>query len=287
MHIQLIANPVSGGDARPRIARAADRLRARGATVEVRLTGARGDARRFAEEARRCGVERIVAAGGDGTLNEVANGLCGSQLSVAFLPLGTVNVFALETGIPLELEAACRLAVEGSPRRISLGCVNGEHFLLMTSAGWDAEAVARLRPAVKRRIGRLAYGVSAIEALLTRAPAPLQITLADGSRHDGFGVVVSNARHYGGHYVVTPKASLDSALLEVCLFRRGGRLATLGQALRLGLHLPLSPPAVTFFSVAALTIAGEGIAVQVDGDAWGKLPVTIESRPDALSVVLP
>jgi diacylglycerol kinase family enzyme len=129
-------------------------------------------------------------------LNEVANGLCGADLPVAFLPLGTVNVFALETGIPLEFDRACQLAIEGQPQRISLGRINGESFLLMASAGWDAEAVARLRPAVKRRIGRMAYGVSAAEALLASAPLPVKITLADGSRHDGFGVVVSNARHY-------------------------------------------------------------------------------------------
>ncbi|NJC87692.1 MAG: diacylglycerol kinase family lipid kinase [Desulfuromonas sp.] len=287
MNIQLIANPVSGGDARPRIIRATDRLRALGATVEVCLTEKRGDARRFAAQARERGVDRIVAAGGDGTLNEVANGLGGSDLPVAFLPLGTVNVFALETGIPLKLDAACRLAVDGRPRRISLGRINGESFLLMVSAGWDAEAVARLRPAVKRRIGRLAYGVSAMETLLARAPAPLQIRLADGTRHDGFGVVVSNARHYGGRYVVTPNASLDSPRLEVCLFKHGGRLAMLGQALRLGLHLPLQPPAVAFFSTAAVEITGTGVAAQVDGDAWGTLPVMVESQPGALSVVLP
>ncbi|MCM2264364.1 MAG: diacylglycerol kinase family lipid kinase [Desulfuromonadales bacterium] len=287
MNILLIANPVSGGDARPRIAHAAAWLRARGATVEVCLTQQRGDARRLAEQAREGNVNRVVVAGGDGTLNEVANGLCGSDLPLAFLPLGTVNVFALETGIPLELEQACRLAVEGQPRRISLGRINGESFLLMASSGWDAESVARVRPAVKRRIGRLAYGVSAMETLLAKTPAPLQVTLADGSRHEGFGMVVSNARHYAGHYVVTPNASLDTAQLELCLFKRGGRLAMLGYALRLGLRLPLRPPAVAFFSIDAAEITGSGVPVQVDGDAWGTLPVTVVSQPNALSVVLP
>lgn len=287
MKIQLIANPVSGGDARPRIERAAAWLRARGAAVDLCLTERRGDARLWAAQAGRRGAERIVAAGGDGTLNEVVNGLDGAAPPVAFLPLGTVNVFALETGIPFKLEEACRLAVEGRPRRISLGRVNGERFLLMASAGWDAEAVARLRPAVKQRLGRLAYGVAAGEALLARAPAPLAITLADGSCHEGYGVVVSNARCYGGRYVITPQASLDSPRLEVCLFRRGGRLAQLHYALRLGLHLPLRPPLVEFFSAERVTIEGGGGSLQVDGDAWGRLPVRISSEPSALDFVLP
>src|SRR5512139_2682218 len=107
MRLLLIANPVSGGDARPRIARAAAWLQAGGASVEVCLTGQRGDARRFAAAALgHC--DRVVVAGGDGTLNEVVNAVHGSPLPVAFLPLGTVNVFALETGIPLDLQAASR-----------------------------------------------------------------------------------------------------------------------------------------------------------------------------------
>jgi YegS/Rv2252/BmrU family lipid kinase len=286
MNLLLIANPISGGDARPQITRAVNWLQAAGASVELRLTGARGDARRLAGELH-AGYDRVVVAGGDGTLNEVANALGGTATPVAFLPLGTVNVFALETGIPLELPQACQLVLEGQPRRISLGAINGESFLLMASAGWDAAAVARLRPAVKRRLGRLAYGVSALEALPAVSRTPLQLRLADGSRHDGFGVVVSNARYYGGRYVVTPQAALDSPRLEVCLFRRGGRLALLGYALRLGLHLPLHPPAVTFFSVDQVEISGADVPVQVDGDFWGRLPITVSSQPQALSVILP
>lgn len=288
MNILLIANPISGGHAGSRIDRAAAWLRHCGATVEVCLTTARGDARRLAMQASDGGFDRVAVAGGDGTLNEVANGLCGSQLPVAFLPMGTVNVFALETGIPLELESACRLAVEGMPRRITLGSINGQRFLLMASVGWDAEAVARLRPAVKRRFGRLAYVLAALEALWDRTPAPLAVTtLPDGSRRTGYGVVISNARCYGGRYVITPGASLLSPLLHVALFRQGSRLALLGCALRLGLRRPLQPPAVEFCVAARLEVAGEPLPVQVDGDAWGQLPIRIESLPDALSMVLP
>jgi YegS/Rv2252/BmrU family lipid kinase len=286
VNIHLIANPVSGGDARPRIARTASWLRDQGAHVEVHLTDRRGDARRLAAAAvGHC--DRVVVAGGDGTLNEVANALHGTQLPVAFIPLGTVNVFALETGIPLALETACRLALDGRPRPISLGRIDDQVFLLMASAGWDAEAVTRLHPALKRRLGRLAYAVSAVEALLARPPAPVTIILADGSRHSGFGVVVSNARCYGGRYMITPRASLLSPRLEVGLLRRGGRLAMLDCALRLGLHRPLPAAAIEYYEVDAVELSGTGVAVQVDGDAWGKLPVRIVALPRALQVVLP
>lgn len=286
MNLLLIANPISGGDARPRIAKAECWLRAGGARVEVRLTGRRGDARRLAAELHG-DFDRVVVAGGDGTLNEVANALCGTATPVAFLPFGTVNVFALETGIPLELVPACGLALSGKPHRITLGSIDGESFLLMASAGWDAAAVAGLRPAVKRRFGRLAYGVSAVEALLSGTAPPVRIRLTDGTTHEGFGVVVSNARCYGGRYTITPEARLDSPQLEVCLFKRGGRLALLGYALQLALHRPLRPPAVSFFSVTSLQIGGDNVPVQVDGDLWGTLPATITAQPQALSVILP
>ena len=286
MRLELIANPISGGDARPRLARAAAWLRNHGADVAVRVTEQRGDARRLAAAATgRC--DRVVVAGGDGTFNEVANGLRGTPLPVAFVPLGTVNVFALEAGIPLHLEDACRLALEGRARPISLGCIGTEVFLLMASAGWDADAVARLRPALKRRLGRLAYLVSAVEALLDHRPAPVTITLPDGSRLCGFGVVVSNARCYGGRYVITPQASLCAERLELGLLRRGGRLVLLGTALRLVLHRPLPPAVMAYFSVDWVEIAGAGVPVQVDGDPRGTLPVRLACLPRALAVVLP
>ena len=170
MRIKLIANPVSGGDARPRIQWAVAELQRLGAEVKLCLTGARGDARKSAAQALSEGFDRIVVAGGDGTLNEVVNGVASPALPIAFLPLGTVNVFALEAGIPLNLEQACALAVQGIPRRITLGRINDELFLLMASAGWDAEAVAHVRSGLKRFIGRLAYAVSALEVLLLKAP---------------------------------------------------------------------------------------------------------------------
>jgi diacylglycerol kinase (ATP) len=99
--------------------------------------------------------------------------------------------------------------------------------------------------------------------------------------------VVSNARYYGGRYIVTPHAALESTRLEVCLFKSGGRLAMLGYALRLGLHLPLRPPAVAFFSVDQVEISGTNVPIQVDGDAGGTLPMTVASLPGALSIILP
>jgi diacylglycerol kinase (ATP) len=287
MRIKLIANPVSGGDARPRIQIALAALRQQGAVVDLYLTGARGDARKAAEQAIAQEYDRIVVAGGDGTLNEVVNGIASPCLPIAFLPFGTVNVFALEAGIPMQLEAACALAVQGTPRQISLGMINDELFILMISAGWDAEAVAHVRPKLKRHVGRLAYAVSALEVLLLRPPEPLELVLSDGSCHPGFGIVVSNCHYYGGRYVVTPLASMFSDDLEVCLLRQGSRLAMLKFAAALLLKRPLRSPLVDFFTLRSAELRGTRVSVQADGDAWGGLPVRFEAVPRAVTMILP
>jgi diacylglycerol kinase family enzyme len=240
-----------------------------------------------AEQALSEGYDRIVAAGGDGTLNEVVNGVASPDLPIAFLPLGTVNVFALEAEIPMQLEKACALAVRGLPRQITLGKIGKELFLLMVSAGWDAEAIAHVRPGLKRLVGRLAYAVSALEVLLLRSPAPLELVLPDGSCHAGFGVVVSNCRYYGGRYVVTPEASMLRNNLEVCLLRQGGRLAMLKFATCLLLKRPLQSPLVEFFTLTSAELRGENVLVQVDGDVWGDLPVRFEAVPRAVAMILP
>lgn len=287
MRIKLIANPVSGGDARHRIELARNALERCGSEVDLYLTLARGDARKAAAQALNEGYDRVVVAGGDGTLNEVVNGLASPALPIAFLPFGTVNVFALEAGIPDDLEAACTLAVTGSARPITLGRIDDELFLLMVSCGWDAEAVAQVNTGLKKRIGRLAYAVSAMQVLCKKAPEPLTLVTADGRQHCGFGVVVSNCRYYGGRYVVTPAASMFHDLLEVCLLRQGGRLGMLKIALHLVLKRPLREPFVEFFTCSSLQLQGDLVAVQVDGDAGKSLPVKIEAVPRAVSMILP
>lgn len=287
MRIKLIANPTSGGNARHRIDQAVSFLTKKGAEVDVVLTSARGDARLAAAKSVDLGVDRIVAAGGDGTLNEVVNGIYPSRLPIAFLPMGTVNVFALETGIPLGVEQACQLALHGFPKAVSLGRVNDDVFLLMVSVGWDAEAVCRLRPGLKKVFGRMAYGISALEALLVRTPTKLEVSFADGTKETGFGVIASNCRYYGGRFVVTPNASIFNDSLEVCILQRPGRMGLLAFAARLVMRAQLRPTQALFRTAQSLAVEGEHIQVQVDGDPAGVTPVKMESLPNAVRIVLP
>ena len=285
--LKLIANPVAGRNARAQIEQAVSWFRKRGVTVNLTLTGARGDAHRAAAEARAGDFERIVAAGGDGTLNEVINGLVPSPIPLAFLPLGTTNVFALEAGIPFELEKACRIALEGEPLPVCLGAADDHRFLLMASAGPDAEAVYAVSGGLKRLTGKFAYLASAAQVLLARAPRPIVVTTDEGETIPCYGAVVSNGRLYGGRFTIAPAASLQEEALDVCLLLRPGRLPLLRAAGALARGLPLAPPVARTFKTRQLHLQGEAVPVQIDGDYFGRLPLTLRAVSGELRMVLP
>ncbi len=285
--IRLIANPIAGGNARKKIDQAAAWLQSQGCQVEVLLTGARGDAREFARQAHQSGCDLVIAAGGDGTLNEVINGLAPSPIPLAFVPLGTTNVFALEVGIPFDIEAACRIALQGQPRPVCLGLAGDTRFLLMAGIGFDADAVFRVSSRLKRRTGKFAYLVSAVSALLAGPFAPIEVQTEDGTRLTGYNLVVGNGRFYGGKFSITPGASLHDDTLEACLFLRPGRLRFLGSALKIALGSRLPAAEARIFKTRQLEVSGAGLAVQIDGDFHGRLPMTIKALPGELRMVLP
>ena len=285
MRIVLIANPVAGGDARARIERARAWFAANGAAVELVLTGRAGDARRTAAALRSGGCDRLVVAGGDGTLNEVINGLAPSPLPVAFLPLGTTNVFALEAGIPRDIDPACRVALEGTPRPVCLGRADGERFLLMASAGFDAAVVHRVDLAWKRQAGKLAYFTSALTALRKVPLTGFEVSGDDGLVRSTCQVVAGNARFYGGRFSLTPTASLFAERLDVCLFRPMGKFPFLISALFLAAGL--TPRGVERFTTRALVLRGAPVPLQLDGDPQGTLPRTLTVTAGEIVLVLP
>lgn len=285
--ITLIANPVAGGDALAKIHQAREALAARGDQVELRLTGARGDAARFAREAKSGDLDLLVAAGGDGTLNEVINGLAPSALPLAFIPLGTTNVFALEAGIPFDIPGACRVALDGVATPVSLGLAGETRFLLMAGAGFDAEVVRRVDLRLKRRLGKLAYVVSALRVFFGPPFPMIEVELDDGSLLSGHTVVIGNGRLYGGRFSLTPGASLTDDVFEVCLLQKPGHWSLLHALLRMVLHLPLEPAGARLFKARALTVRGAGVAVQIDGDDHGELPMSFRVVSGELVLVMP
>lgn len=287
MKIKLIANPIAGGNALASIRRAQEFLERQGCTVAVTLTGARGDARMAAAKAKNEGFDRIVAAGGDGTLNEVINGLAPSAIPLAFLPLGTTNVFALEAGIPFDVEQACDIVLHGTPQPVCLGLAGETRFLLMAGAGFDADVVYRVSGRLKRWTGKLAYLVSGLRTLSGPPLAPIEVLREDGTTVPGYHVIIGNGRLYGGRFSVTPDASLAEVALDVCVFLKKGRLPLLRCAAKIAAGRRLARPDAETFKARSVTVRGEGVPVQIDGDYLGRLPMTFRALPGELVLVLP
>ncbi|MFO7983552.1 MAG: diacylglycerol kinase family lipid kinase [Desulfuromonadales bacterium] len=286
-HIKLIANPVSGGNALRRIYHIRQLMEERGTCVDLFLTEAPGDAEKAAGAARSEGFDRIIAAGGDGTLNEVVNGMAPCEIPLAFIPLGTTNVFALEAGIPFDLERAFDIALQGEARPVCLGRAADRLFLLMAGVGFDAEVVRSVSPALKRRVGKGAYLWSGLKVFAASTTSPIQIELPDGETHTGYSAIVGNGRYYAGRFSLTPGASLFDDGFEVFLLRRPGRLNLLRMIWSMLLRRRPPESLALTLNTRHLRISGDDLPVQLDGDPFTTLPVDFSAEFGKIAMVFP
>jgi diacylglycerol kinase family enzyme len=272
--VVVIGNPAAGASGRSVIRSAAAYLRRYVRRVEVGITRARGDAETLCREAVRAGAGMVVAAGGDGTINEVVNGLGSSGVTLGVIPLGTANVLAHETGIPTDPERACRLLLSGRPRAVHLGMAGARHFVLMAGAGFDAMVIYCITESLKKRPGKSAHIAAGLRSLIwARAPI-LTVTAPGMLPMTGTGIVVRKGR-------LEPR-------LEVRLFKGRGRIDWAGYAwgvLR-GRHSLYD--GVTLFETDRIQVTSEEkVHVHGDGDLFGTLPVNFSVAPYTLNVVLP
>lgn len=288
----LIRNPASRGrlDAAT-LASVIDLVRAAGWEVTLAETERAGHATALAREAAARGAGVIIANGGDGTINEVINGIDGvsnAAPALAVLPGGTANVWAKEAGIPREPLAAARVAVEGERRQVDLGLANGRRFLLMAGAGFDARIVPRVSAAWKRRIGAASYILLGARAVIgTRAT---RATIAiDGVEHDTdlYWLIVANTRSYGGITDIMFRARADDGLFDVGLMHRGGVRRIVADGIRVLRKKHEDSANIDYLNARTVEIRTPGIPVQVDGEAAGETPMRFEIAPAALTVIVP
>lgn len=290
-HALVIFNPTAGWRRRRRLDATLRLLEAGGLPCRLAQTSARGDAERLARRAAEAEAPPalVIAAGGDGTINEVANGLIAGTAPppLAILPLGTANVLAAEIGLAATAEAVAAAILGGRRLDIPVARANGRAFLLMAGAGFDAHVVEGVRPGVKRLLGKGAYVLETGRQML-RFGFPRYRVIVDGEAHDAASVIVARGRFYGGHHLAAPAARLDADGFQICLFETGGRLAVLryGAALLLG----TLPGAAGYRIVGGRRIRIDGPPgdpVQADGDIIARLPVEIALAPRRLGLVVP
>jgi diacylglycerol kinase (ATP) len=287
--ILIIFNPAAGRprSAERRLRRFIAALERQGCTVVLRRAGSRlGDAERLAREAK-ADFDVIVAAGGDGTVHAVVNGLAGRSMPIGVLPLGTVNVLAREIGLPRRPEELASMIVSGTARPVWPGRLGRRTFLMMASVGFDSETVAGVSPGLKARAGRLAF-VWAVLVRLWHHRSRELVVRVDGIEHRATGVIAAKCRFYAGPFVVAPDARLAEPAFELVLFRRAGRLAVLRYAAALFLGRLPRLNDVTILRTRAVTVTTDrAIPVQADGEIVGQLPVTIEIADQPLFLIQP
>jgi YegS/Rv2252/BmrU family lipid kinase len=283
----VIHNLSAGWRRRRRLEAVLGRLAARGQASEVRATLAPGHATHLARQAASEGIDRLVVAGGDGTINEAMQGLAGTDVALAIVPMGTANVLAAEIGLPSDPEAIARTILAGRVHGVSVGRANDRRFALMVGVGFDAEVVARVSPTLKRHLGKAVYGMEAVRAALRGATRSYDIKI-DGAAHRAASVIVAKGHFYGGKFVIAPRARLTEPCLWVALFERDDPAAIAGYAAALALGRLDRAKGVRLLPARQVRIDGPaGELFQGDGDIIGTLPVEIGVERDALRLVVP
>lgn len=276
---------------------AAETLVGRGWRVDIESTSGPGDATRMAAEAAARGYNAVVAVGGDGTVHEAVQALHGTSTALGVVPAGTANVWAKEAGVPRGARRALTFLLRARTARIDVGSVTFEdgtsrRFLLMCSAGLDAEVVRRVGAGgrAKRLAGGAVYAATGLVLGVRTASTPTVVDVDGvGAGRDLYFAVVGNTRLYGGLVRLTAGARADDGALDVVTFSgrdRIGRLALVGRALRGGLDRRAGG-AIDYTRGGRVHIAPERpLPVQADGEYIGDTPVTITVEPRALTVLL-
>jgi YegS/Rv2252/BmrU family lipid kinase len=283
----MIANPASGRASGRKLGKAEDLITAKGVRLETLYTTGSGEAVALAREAVRKKPDLVIAAGGDGTLNEVVNGLAGSGVPMAILPLGTTNVLARELNIPAGVEGAVGAALGRVPRTVSLGRITAEgrsrYFCFTVGVGYDAAAVQGVRSRAKKLSGKLAYILSGLRVLLAWNPEEIEAT-ADGSAYRCHTLIVSNTRKYAGDFVVAPNADIKEPLLHMFLLHGSRRTDIIRLALGIMLGRLDMVKGLTRLTGKTLEVKGAS-HMQVDGDYAGNAPASISVVPDAMRII--
>lgn len=246
-----------------------DWVRAKGHVVEAHVTLEAGDATAMTAAAARAGADAVIAVGGDGTVNEVINGLDGFDTPVGIIPMGTANDFATQAGIPADADHAMDLILHRKPARIDTASLNGRRFLNVSTGGVGAEATAETPSEAKESLGPLAYAITGVRKFAEFEAYRASFRGGDFS-FDGEFVMfaVGLTRASGGGTLVTPNASVTDGLLDVCVVESMGRadFARLLLKIKRGEHL--GEPGVHYAQLPSVVIESDRpLSVNVDGES--------------------
>jgi len=288
MRVKLILNPIAGRGRGARLKETVlSALRTSGVKFDAAFTGQRGAGRLLAMQAVADGFDTIIAAGGDGTVNEIVNGMAGSQARLGVVPLGTGNDFAAMMGMPREPLACLKKILCGRSLAIDLCRVNDRFYVSSVGAGFDGEVCYTANHRFKHLRGMAVYILAVFATVLSYKPRHIRLTI-DGKAMDCeiLLVAVANSRSYGGGMHVTPDAIADDGLFDICLAEKMGPV-------RVALNLPrfvkgrhLKMREVSIFRGREVTLESDTpLYFQVDGEVMEDTRLVFRLIPRGLTVV--
>ena len=293
MNALLIVNPGSGQGKAAREKRKLLDLVSNMPHIHPELTENSEQVTNLARDAAVKGYDRVIVAGGDGTINNVINGLNDTSIPLGIIPLGTANVLAYELGIPPnDIENALDIIHKDKIQDIDLGIANGRRFLLMAGLGFDAEVVDLVSPKVKDILGTVAYAPPVLQQLICYNPVKFRLTFENNSTYetDAFAVIISNCGCYAKSFRLAPQAIFDDGLLDILIFESspGAKLKLIGQTLECFFQQRILDSNATYFKATQIRIeSNPPVKMQLDGDVYGKSNVDIKILPKALRLIVP
>jgi diacylglycerol kinase (ATP) len=291
--VLIVYNPAAGqsNNLQTTLDRVANLWRDRGWQVQIAATTASGDATVKAQQAAASGYNVVIAAGGDGTVNEVMNGLVGTNTALGTLPLGTVNIWAREMGLPMDLLKAAESLTKSELAQIDVGMAGDRYFLLMAGIGFDAAVTATVSASEKKLLGAIAYIKQAIQVAWSFRGVRLKLKI-DGKKVRGkiLMVVIGNSQLYGGVVKFTANATIDDGLLDVCVIKGRGMLSAPRRLISIFARHYNRDPQVKYYQAKQIEIRGKrgkDLPVQIDGDYLSTTPMSFRVVPSSLWILVP
>ncbi|HEX4950212.1 MAG TPA: diacylglycerol kinase family protein [Blastocatellia bacterium] len=294
--ISLLYNPKAGGlrnsiDNVNRLVTALARQGIKLSEAQVCATVSCEDATRLAREAVAEQADLLIVCGGDGTINEAAQALVGSNTALAILPSGTANVLAKELTLPRSPEELARLIVQGRTREISVGRASkpdghwSRYFILMAGIGLDASIIAAVNPEQKKQWGIGSYIAAGLKTLTQWRLHPFSLNVNE-KKYEATFAIVANAANYAAWFTIAPNSQMEDEHLDICIFKSHSRLMYLGYAFLslFGAHT-LSPDVIYKPITETYANTSNTTPVQLDGELVGSLPMRFECVPHALRIV--
>lgn len=291
-HVLIIFNPVSGAGNRKKVEAVKTALEAKGAAVDLYLTQSAGDATRYLQ-GYGGELDVIAIAGGDGTVNEVVNGLQGRAVDsyrLALIPTGTTNVLAAELAFPSDAEKIADIILHGRQKPIYLGQINQRRFVLMAGVGFDAWVVDNVDLALKKKVGKLAYILSMFKQIPNFGKKHYRVEI-DGEAYTANSVVITNGRYYGGSFTLSRKANLSNETTQVLMISGNSPWKFVG--ILLGLPLGIMERMPGMKSIAGKNIRIDDVKpgviaepVQADGDSLAQLPLQLQMEAEPVRLLV-